>query len=241
METRDEVLGLYEEWENTIIKEYIKCGGERKSLQDEWSEVCRKERAKKLIEIYKFFSSHGKIDNDLQPILKAIREDKKDRPSGRIYWITVNPKPDIKFDEFKKTVEKQLSRKFVKSYVMAYEQKASEENGEPIGFGFHCHILMERTEESEPSNKIQKYIRAGFKKVCDSQNKNVLYWKICPRQYIEDKINYFIDKNKDDDHIDKQNKQKYDVVWREKENLEFIYFSGVGDLINDYIRISTTL
>lgn len=232
---------LYRTFKALCLNHHIKCDGIMDSLHDEWSDVRKKERAKDLTEITRFFKSKGKIDNDLQPILKAIREDKKDRPSGRIYWITVNPKPDIQFMDFRKTVDKQLERKFVKSYVMAYEQRASEENGKPLGSGFHCHILMERTDDSPPPSKIQKYIRAGFKKVCNSDNQNVLYWKNCPRQFVEDKINYFIDKNKDDDHIDKQNKQKLDVVWREKENLESIYFSGVGDLINDYVRISTTL
>lgn len=237
----EEVNELYRNFKNLCLSHHIKCGGERKSLHDEWSEVCEKERAKKLIEINKFFSKHNKIDKDVEPILKKIRDVKKDKPNGRLYWVTVNPKPGVEFDEFKKTVEKQLSRKFVKNYILAYEQRASEENGKPMGTGFHCHFLMERTDDSEPSNKIEKYLRAGFGKVCDTHNKNIFYFKICPKQYVEDKIDYFIDKDKDDDHQDKAAKQKYDVLWRAIHNLKNLYIHGHGELIKEYLRISTTL
>jgi len=234
MTNRADLLEIYRKFNNLCLNHHIKCEGEIESLHDEWSKVRKSERAKKMSKIYNVLYKEGIIDNDINELEKQINSKTSDKPSGKIFWITINPNPTIEFEEFKKVVEKQLRRSFVRCYIMAYEQRASLENGKPLGTGFHCHILMERTPDSEPANKIQKYIRAGFKNICDSNNNNILNFNNCPASYVDDKINYMINKNLDEDHKDKEQKQKYDKKFREKYQLQDLYIEGEGEIITKY-------
>jgi len=232
---------IYREFQTLCLNHHKKCDGDVESLHDEWSKVRKSERAKKLSKIYNVLYKEGIIDNDINKLEKQINSKTSDKPSGKIFWITVNPNPSVKFEEFQKVVQKQICRSFVRCYIMAYEQRASLQNGKPLGTGFHVHILMERTPDSEPPNKIQKYIRAGFKNICNSNNNNILNFNNCPANYVDDKINYLINKNLDEDHKDKEQKQIYDKKFREQYKLQDLYISGEGDIISKYQNSLITL
>lgn len=68
--------------------------------------------------------------------MKKIMLDNTD-----IFWITVNPRPDVRFDFFKKTVSNLMERVFMKGAVYAFEQR-SEDDKKP--HGYHCHILVDK-------------------------------------------------------------------------------------------------
>jgi len=234
MNNKADLLDIYREFNKLCLTHHKKCEGEMESLHDEWSKVRKSERAKKMSKIYNILYKEGIIDQDVQQIENKINSKQSNKPSGKIFWITINPKPDVTFMEFKKVVDKQLRRNFVRCYIMAYEQRASLENGKPLGYGFHCHILMMRTPDSEPASKIQKYIRNGFKQICNSENNNILNFKNCPSEYVSDKIKYLINKNIDEDHKDKEQKQILDKDFRKLHNLQDLYIEGEGDIITEY-------
>lgn len=143
------------------------------------------------------------------------------------FWITVNPKPSITFKELEKEVDRYVKRTFIKSYIYVYEQRASKENSKDIGEGLHCHLLIERDMSANVSPyDIQKRTRIAFKNICDSQNKSILHFKQMPEEYIIDKFNYITNKNLDDEHLDKLQKQEYDKIWRKTNLIKNIYASN---------------
>lgn len=140
------------------------------------------------------------------------------------FWMTINPKPGITLKELQKEVERFVRRTFIKSYIYVYEQRASEKNEKSIGEGLHTHILIERDMSANVSPyDIQKRTRIAFKNVCDSQNKSILHFKQMPEEFIIDKFNYITNKNLDEEHKDKEEKQEYDKIWREKNLIKNFY------------------
>ena len=154
------------------------------------------------------------------------------------FWITINPKKDILLNEFKKTMERYVRRTFIKSYIYVYEQRASERNEKMLGDGVHSHILIERDMSANVSPyDIQKRTRIAFKNVCDSSNKNILHFKQMPKEYIIDKFNYITNKNLDDEHKDKEEKQEYDKTFREQNDLQSFYaFNSLKQLYLYYLE-----
>lgn len=143
------------------------------------------------------------------------------------FWITINPSPNITLKELQKEVERYVKRTFIKSYIYVYEQRGSEANEKNIGEGVHSHILIERDMSANVSPyDIQKRTRVAFKNICDSQNKSILHFKQMPEEYIIDKFNYLTNKNLDEDHKDKEEKQEYDKIWREKNLIKNYYALG---------------
>lgn len=146
--------------------------------------------------------------------------------NANYFWITINPQLDITLEEFKKVIEKYILRTFIKSYIYVYEQRASENNNKSLGEGLHCHLLIERDMAANVSPyDIQKRTRIAFKNVCNSENKSILYFKQMPEEYIIDKFNYITNKNLDEEHKDKEEKQEYDKKFREKNDLKEYYAS----------------
>lgn len=119
--------------------------------------------------------------------------------------------------------------------MYVYEQTASKENGRDLGHGFHIHLLFEKTEESEVPSKIKKYIRAGFKAIMDVNNEGCFNIKVTPEKYLDDKIDYMLEKNLDDDHKDKEQKQEFDIIWRKQEKLDPYYIGGESGTLFDKI------
>lgn len=143
------------------------------------------------------------------------------------FWITINPKNGITIKELVKEVERYVKRTFIKSYIYVYEQRASQENEKKIGEGLHCHLLIERDMSANVSPyDIQKRTRVAFKNICDSQNKSILHFKQMPEEFIIDKFNYITNKNLDEEHKDKEQKQEYDKIWRENNELKEFYASN---------------
>lgn len=207
--TKSHIQVIYEQEKTLFLKMKMK-----ELIRKEWNEGL----------IYKDFKDH--YDATLE------RTD-----NGLYYWVTVNPQKNITYKELKKEVERYVKRTFIKSYIYVYEQRGSAENDKNLGEGLHCHILLERDMSANVSPyDIQKRTRVAFKKVCDSQNKSILYFKACPEEYVVDKFNYMTNKNLDDEHKDKEQKQEYDKIWREDNEIpEIVAFGSLEEKYNEYI------
>lgn len=69
---------------------------------------------------------------------KIEREQKKNE---KIFWLTINPKPDVDFDTFREVVERYINRVFVKNCMYAFEVRGQDQ----LGYhGFHVHMVFDK-------------------------------------------------------------------------------------------------
>jgi len=211
---------------------------ERYPLCEIWNKTRKVMAQRKLQECYNIAYEVGAIDPKIYGLREKLKAQKSDRVCGRFFWLTIRPPHDTPYDAFKKAVIKLSKKKFIKSYMYVYEQTASKQNERELGHGFHIHMVFEKTPEAEAPSKIKKYISNGFVKLMDVNNSACFHVKVMPSKYIPDKIDYMLDKNLDDDHKDKEEKQEYDVLWREQNNLQPYYIGGEEGELYESIQSS---
>ncbi len=133
-------------------------------------------------------------------------------------FITVNPKPDIPFDEFRKKMDKLANRNIFNSALYVFEQRGiTEENA---GKGFHCHMLTERNLNYKPT-KVVSCVQNTCKSLCNVKDKRVLNIQLIGEEFAEDKRIYILGQNKTGEG--KSVKQTIDQYWRKKNNLNSTY------------------
>lgn len=205
-------------------------------LLDAWNKTKEVMAQRKLQEVYNMAYEAGAINEKTLALRTKISSLKNDKPCGKFFWITIRPPHDTEFEQFKKLVLKLSKKAFIKSYMYVYEQTASERNERELGHGFHIHLLFEKTEDAEAPSKLKKYIRNGFKNIMDVNNEACFKIIIAPEKYLDDKIDYMLDKNLDDDHKDKEEKQEFDKKWRQKEHLEEYYIEGEDGVLYQKLK-----
>lgn len=164
----------------------------------------------------------GDYENQLNKIIKnnvvLIKERQADEHNNRYLFITINPKPDIKFPDFRKKVEKLVGRKMFKHAIYAYEQRGAQES--EMGKGFHVHILVERNLNYKPFN-LKKNTKNTMQKIVGNvNNPALLNMQVVGEDYRKDKIQYFTGIKTGEG---KDAKQTIDIVWRKKLGLEDVY------------------
>jgi len=120
--------------------------------------------------------------------------------------LTINPKQDVKFEQFKKCVDKFLRKKTNKYWFQVYEVRKGES-------GLHSHIMLHYTQTPYDFSRSTKNT---FKNICDVTNSAILNFKYIPEDAIPDKISYLLG--------EKQKKKEKGVEdtkkWRTKYNVE---------------------
>ena len=108
----------------------------------------------------------GKMHEEMKGVIKEnaykIKEKLAQEHNNGWIYITVNPKPDIKWDEFYKKVTKLANRKMWDYAIYAYEQRSATEA--EAGKGFHVHMLCKRNLNYKPTH-CKRNIRSGCKKL----------------------------------------------------------------------------
>lgn len=139
------------------------------------------------------------------------------------YFITLNPKPDVDFNEFKSAVDDITTWSWVELMTYAFEQRGT--TIETAGNGFHAHIIIEKYNIE--FGKMRTQIRNKFSKFC-LNNENCINIQKKKREWLKDKIDYIKGKNKSGDG--KDIKQDIDIYWRKKLQLkEFYVFDTLTD------------
>ncbi len=77
---------------------------------------------------------------------------KESNKLGNVLFITINPRPDINFDDFKLICDKYVGKKWIQSCIYVYEQRGK--TIEELGKGFHCHMLLWRQPAKRPNQVI---------------------------------------------------------------------------------------
>lgn len=189
---------------------------------DELKEL-KKRKFRKILEMEYQLGHLGKDMEDLKELESNYKNEmllSAAKRNNNLYcWITINPKPDIDFETFRKKVDKLVNRKMFTDYCYVYEQRGSNED--ELGKGFHTHILATRLTKYKP-NKVARNIRNTCKNlVGDSSNNNQVNIQFIGEEYAADKKEYILGKNKTGEGKDK--KQDMDVIWRKKNNLNEYY------------------
>lgn len=120
--------------------------------------------------------------------------------------LTINPRPDVTLEQFKKVVEKFLKKKTIKYYFQVYEVRKGET-------GLHAHVLLQYT--SAPYD-FQRSTKSTFKSICDANNSAILNFRFIAEDLIPDKIRYM----QGEKQKSKQKGVEDTKIYREKHRLE---------------------
>lgn len=156
----------------------------------------------------------------LLPTLKKIREMEDTNPdikNSPIMFITLAPaKGDITIDNFIKKTMEFCNFRYIKQSLFVIEQRfngiPNKENKE-LGDGMHIHILIDKGKH-KPSD-----VKRDIKRKFGSYTMNYDF-SYRHRKDLYKTQGYMIGLKKDDD---KQEKQKLDVIFREKHGLKMWY------------------
>jgi len=135
------------------------------------------------------------------------------------YFITVNPKPDVKLDLFLKLLGNFVKRKPVVDYAYVIEQRGETEDA--AGEGFHAHLLVSWNRNM--TRKVRQYAGETFKRVIGANNNNIININKIPKDFWNDKLDYMNGLKWD---AEKETKLKIDKIFREQNNILHIYKNG---------------
>ena len=132
-------------------------------------------------------------------------------------WITINPKPEIKFDVFRKKIEKLVNRKLFTRVEYAFEQRG---NTEDDIHGWHCHILGLRNLNYKPYKCKQNIKNTVKSLVGNVESDHQVNIQVIGEDFAKDKEQYFKGLKTGEG---KDAKQIVDRIWRKKEGLQPFY------------------
>lgn len=150
------------------------------------------------------FMENGKIPSEIKdPKYLEIMDKNYERISSKppYYFITLNPKPGVSFEDFAKLVEKQISKKGVRHYMYVYEIRNADFGG------LHCHMLL---ETSIRPYDFKRSLKNTFKNVMIVDNPEILNIKNIQYDIVMDKVNYMLGQKKDS----KQKGVELTEIWR---------------------------
>lgn len=132
--------------------------------------------------------------------------------SREIFWITINPKPDVEFHTFHVLMRDRLMKRvFMKGAVYVFEQRAHDAPYQ----GFHCHIMCDkRMSPKQMHDRIYNTVKdiVGTRKHVDLRT--------YPYTYREEKLDYMNGKKWD---TDKEKSVIATRQWRKENDIEDFY------------------
>lgn len=164
----------------------------------------------------------GKMHEEMKGIIKSnaykIKEKLAVEHNNGWVFITVNPKPEVKWDDFYKKITKLAKRKMWTHAVYAFEQRGKTES--EAGKGFHVHMLCKRDLNYKPTH-CKRNIRNGCKTlVKEVKTDRFVNIQIVGDDYKKDKLEYFTGIKTGEG---KDAKQAIDIIWRKKLAINDVY------------------
>lgn len=154
--------------------------------------------------------------------LKEIEDGQSVRiEKDRYWWITVNPYPSVCLNDIMYKVKTFIYRKMVSNYIYVYEQRGTTE--QTCGNGKHVHLLIRKDKKTMPT-VFKRDAKNSFKSITDVNNSSIFNIHNCPPEYLKDKYEYMLGGKTGDK---KDIKCKWDIVFREKNKLNKIYFDSL--------------
>lgn len=182
----------------------------------------KKRKIRKILEQQYILESLGEMMKDVKKLefknQVLLKEKTAKEHNNSHLWITVNPKPSIKLNDFINKIEKLVKRKIFTEYMYVLEQRGNTE--EDQGKGFHAHILAKRNLNYKPF-KTHECIRNTCKHLVKNKkcNKTINIQNI-GSEFAEDKKEYILGEKLGEG---KDEKQEIDIIWRKNNNLNKYY------------------
>lgn len=151
---------------------------------------------------------------EILKIAKLLHEDYEEitgRTTTNWYFITIRPKPEIKFEQFLTYIEKFIKRSCIIDYTLSLEQKSTTGDGT----GFHCHLICNTKHRSK--GECLRDTLSTFNKICEPQCIQIDITRD-PQKIINA---YLIAYESKDNH--KINTKEGDAIWRAKYNILPLY------------------
>lgn len=162
------------------------------------------------------FQSTGKLPFDLPEAKEIMEKAYKITASKPPYmFVTVNARPDVTLETFKKVIDKFINKKTNITYFGVYEHRGAEEISSANIYhnkGLHAHILVHYTQTPYGFSRGAKNT---FKHVCDVNNPHTLNFRNVTEDKLESKIKYMLGEKQ----TSKLDKVAADVIWRAENNL----------------------
>jgi hypothetical protein len=130
--------------------------------------------------------------------------------------------PAITLDMIKKTIDKLISKKWIENALYVYEQRGTNE--EELGKGIHVHILLYKGDKRY--SQFHREFSNTLKNICDVSNSHIFNVLPCLERDIPKRMNYILGTKKELQGDNKTDKQKMDVIWRNREGIEKYYIKG---------------
>lgn len=165
----------------------------------------------------------NKLEKDLKTKLQV--KIAKQHNNGYL-WVTINPdEKKIKFSEFKKKIIKISKKTCFEECIFVFEQRGTSKKD--MGKGFHTHMLIKRNLKYKPVKLKQNIQKSCEKFTYNSKNQNYVNLQIIGEEFAKDKLDYILGLKTGlkKSGEKKSEAQKYDTLWRIKNNIEIYYGS----------------
>ncbi len=154
---------------------------------------------------------------------QQIKYSLSSKTSTQLTWcfVTINPYPHIKLENFIKKFNQFIKTKIFADYLGVIEQRATLT--EALGKGFHAHILFKRytpLNEGLPPTNIKRNIRQSWKNYCELKNPHILNIQFVGDDFAYDKYDYIRGVKLAEGKADKQ---LGDTKWRKENNIPEFY------------------
>jgi len=158
-----------------------------------------------------------------QEFKKSLRTHLNKKVSVKLdyLYLTINPKPSIKFKDFQKKIQRTLQSKLFADHLAVYEQRGTPEKD--LGRGFHAHILFKRhtpLNEGLPPTNLKRNLKDSYKNICDTSNPEIFNIQFIGQDFARDKKEYILGVKTAEG---KAEKQTGDSQWRLDNSIEPYY------------------
>lgn len=148
----------------------------------------------------------------LASVVQRKTEEENER-RAKIYFVTINPRPDVKFDDFRRRVVRYFSK--YPNSVYGFEIRGKND----LGYhGIHCHAIVNSTHRKNDSSTFKRNVYSSFKDMVG--NRMHVDVRLYSASYREDKISYIKGEKWDEDKLESVELTK---AWREDFGIEPIY------------------
>lgn len=139
-------------------------------------------------------------------------EKTKGNKFPKYYWITINPKPEVLFPDFKKIAEKVFSKKWISSHFYVYEMADK----------FHLHGLIRTDNKQYAFARAKKEFVNSLSGITNVWNTEIFIFREINEELAKEKIMYMLGHKTESkmDHVFKS------MEWRWENDLEDYYAGG---------------
>lgn len=134
-------------------------------------------------------------------------------------FVTYNPRPDVPLKVALKSVDDFVSKQKITNYIYVVEQRGTEVSN--MG-SFHIHIL--HFHKYDRASHYKRETQSSFRKTCNVDSWACLNIKPCKRsEDVVKRLEYILGIKKDEDGLQKTEKQAIDKLFRQRYLLKEYY------------------